>query len=344
MSGIYAAIAVGAGVTAYGSYRSSKEAASAAGGASEAAMQSALNAAGIEANTQRYAIAMQAFQQQQALDYLKEADKLPRGYREAALQALGEEYGFSIEPTGAQIPGAPVGVPPGGQVPSGIPAGTQIPGATAGGITTPFRDIEPSTELVGGVGPAPRASAGETSSIVPFTRPSYVPEGGIEGEYIPGESPLPGVNITRTGGSISERARTSPFFTTARDIGEEAVMRQAPMTGGLRSGNVQDALARSSQDLYLQSYLRELQGLEMLSGLPSGASEIAMSQRGIGETYGGYADVGSTTAAGVREAGGYSAAGITAAEQARQAGYQGVGTAITGGVQNLLYARGQGLI
>lgn len=130
-------------------------------------------------------------------------------------------------------------------------------------------------------------------------------------------------NLISGGESIADRASSSPFFTGAQSEAEEAILRNAPGTGGLRSGNVQDALARANQDLYTQSYLRELQGLEGLAGLPSYARDIAGVQTGIGQTLG---------------------AGQIAAAQAEQAGAQGIGTALTGATSNLLLARGQGQI
>ncbi len=130
-------------------------------------------------------------------------------------------------------------------------------------------------------------------------------------------------NVISGGPGVAERARTSPFYTTGVELGEEAVMRAAPMTGGLRSGNVSANLADVNQRLYVQSYMRELQGLEGMAGLPSYATDIAELETGIGATRG---------------------AGQIAAGQARQTGYQGVGDAATGGISNLLYAKGQGLI
>ena len=274
MSGTYTAIAAGTLISGYFANESAKDAAEAAeegastvaAGQEEAALTSAeaqVRGAEITSEAQLKGMRMSVEQQQEALDYLREVDKLPRGYRESALTRMGEEYGFTLDEEG---------------------------------------------------------------------------------------------NVISGGESIAERARTSPFYTTARDQGEEAILRNASMTGGLRSGNVQDALARSSEDLYLDSYLRELQGVSGLAGLPSGASEIAMSQRGIGNTYGaGYSGAGAAMGGGVTGAGmamgagqanaaAANAAGITAAGQARQAGYQGMGQAFTGGVQNLLYAKGQGLI
>lgn len=92
-------------------------------------------------------------------------------------------------------------------------------------------------------------------------------------------------NIVSDGSTVSERALASPMYTTGRDVGERAIMRNAGMTGGLRSGNVSDALARANQDLYARSYQNQVQGLQGLAGMPSNANNIAQLTQGIGQTY-----------------------------------------------------------
>lgn len=83
----------------------------------------------------------------------------------------------------------------------------------------------------------------------------------------------------------------SPMYQSimgGQQAGEEAIMRQAGATGGLRSGNVQDALARYSGDLsnqaLLQSYQQQMSGLGSMAGLSSYAPQIAQSMTGIGTT------------------------------------------------------------
>jgi hypothetical protein len=92
-------------------------------------------------------------------------------------------------------------------------------------------------------------------------------------------------NVISDGSTVAERALSSPFYTAGRDVGEDAVMRNQSMTGGLRSGNTQDALARANQSLYTQSYGQQLQGLQGLMGQPSNANNIANLTQGIGTTY-----------------------------------------------------------
>lgn len=134
---------------------------------------------------------IQAQSQREALDYLKQTERLPQAYREGALQGLGAEYGFTTDASG---------------------------------------------------------------------------------------------NIVQDGSSISERAMASPFYTNAVKVGEDAVLRNASATGGLRSGNAQDALAQNSTNAYLASYTNQLSGLQGMAQLPSNANNIAASMSGIGQT------------------------------------------------------------
>lgn len=91
--------------------------------------------------------------------------------------------------------------------------------------------------------------------------------------------------------AMIERARTSPLYNAimgGREAGEEAIMRQAAATGGLRSGNVQGAMYDYNTQLQnqalLESYNQQLQGLRGLANLPSLAPTIAQSTSGIGQT------------------------------------------------------------
>lgn len=98
------------------------------------------------------------------------------------------------------------------------------------------------------------------------------------------------------------QARRTPLYNQLRAAGregEQAILRNASVTGGLRSGNVQDALAENAaqieRDALLQSYgelqrrddytrAQHLQGLTGLAQLPSLAPQIAQQTAGIGQT------------------------------------------------------------
>lgn len=115
-----------------------------------------------------------------------------------------------------------------------------------------------------------------------------------------------------------ERAKASPLYgaiTGGRAAGEEAIMRRAGATGGLRSGNIQEALYDYNTQLenraLLESYQQERAGLAGLAGLPSGAQQIGQTM----------ADIGATRAAGQIAAG-----------EAKQQGYEDISSSIMGGL------------
>lgn len=86
------------------------------------------------------------------------------------------------------------------------------------------------------------------------------------------------------GMSVVQRAEASPFYQTAVQRGEEAVLRNASATGGLRSGNVQEALAGVNHNALAASYANQLSGLQGMAQLPSNANNIASTMSGVGQT------------------------------------------------------------
>ena len=92
---------------------------------------------------------------------------------------------------------------------------------------------------------------------------------------------------------LIDQAQESPLYAAmqgTRDAGEQSIMRNAAATGGLRSGNVQNAMYDYNQRLdersLMESYNQQLGGLQGLAGLPSNANNIANLTSGIGQTYG----------------------------------------------------------
>ena len=90
---------------------------------------------------------------------------------------------------------------------------------------------------------------------------------------------------------LIDQAMRTPIYQAIQGTkagAEEAILRNAAATGGLRSGNVQDALARLSQDIdesaLLTAYNQQLQGLTGLANLPSMSRDIAGMIQGIGAT------------------------------------------------------------
>ncbi len=88
---------------------------------------------------------------------------------------------------------------------------------------------------------------------------------------------------------LIDRAQTSPLYAAimgGKKEGEDAIMRNASATGGLRSGNVQDAMydfnTTLSNDALLQSYNQELSGLAGFAGAPLNTNNIAQQMTSIG--------------------------------------------------------------
>ena len=119
---------------------------------------------------------------------------------------------------------------------------------------------------------------------------------------------------------VMQNTLNSPLYSAmmgGMDEAERAILRNQAQTGGLRSGNMQDALARQASSLHnnalltsyqnqlgglqqgynqaqgqrgaelgamQQSYQNQLAGLQGLAQLPSNANAIANQQSGIGQT------------------------------------------------------------
>lgn len=130
--------------------------------------------------------------------------------------------------------------------------------------------------------------------------------------------------------ALIERAQASPLYGAimgGREAGEEAILRQAGATGGLRSGNVQanlyDYNAQLQNQALLQSYSQQLQGLTGMANLPSNAPQIGQVMGNIGQT---------------------QAAGQVASGQAWQQGLQGIGDIAGSAAGQYLQYSGMGLI
>lgn len=90
---------------------------------------------------------------------------------------------------------------------------------------------------------------------------------------------------------LIQRAMDSPLYQQlmgGQEAGEEAILRNAAATGGLRSGNVQQNLYDYNTQLQnqalTQSYNQQLQGLGGLAGVSTNENNIANMMSGIGRT------------------------------------------------------------
>lgn len=83
---------------------------------------------------------------------------------------------------------------------------------------------------------------------------------------------------------LIDQVQSSPFYSSMVDQGEEAVLRNAAATGGLRSGATQQALAQNSQNVLQGLVNQQLGGLQTLSGYQPNTSGVASMTSGIGST------------------------------------------------------------
>lgn len=104
--------------------------------------------------------------------------------------------------------------------------------------------------------------------------------------------------------NVVNQAMQSPFYNSMIGQGEEAVLRNAAVTGGLRSGGTQQGLAQNSQNILQMLVNQQLGGLQGLAGVQTNNNAISQ----------GYGNIGNT-----------QAQGVTAAANAKQ---QGLGNII----------------
>lgn len=194
------------------------------------------------------------------------------------------------------------------------------------GILDPI--IEPVGDIVGGLTGSTAAAASKEASQTQAAYQKEALDYLKEKEAIPQQfregalSRLAGMYGIEggTGGRMSDigrldqeqlvsQAMTSPLYQAlmgTKESAEEAVLRNAAATGGLRSGNVQQALADTSSNIERQALLdsygqsaamkqynlgfdqaalnRQLGGLQSLANLQTYAPQIAGMTSGIGQT------------------------------------------------------------
>ena len=83
-----------------------------------------------------------------------------------------------------------------------------------------------------------------------------------------------------------DKTMASPFYQQNVQAGEEAIGRNLAMTGGLRSGTANEALAQNSQQVLQDLVNQRLAGIQGLAGTPTQTANIAQMQSNIGQTLG----------------------------------------------------------
>ncbi len=191
--------------------------------------------------------------QRESLEYLKEREAQPQFYREQALGQLGGFYGLP-------------------QYQSGVDQQQRED------YTRQVADLESQIAREGtgkwnddrGHFTRLRSQLAETQR-----KQSLLPEQALEGEYLPAQS---GQN------QMIQDVMSSPFYQSMISQGEQGIGRNLSMTGGLRSGTANEALARNSQQVLQQLTNQRLTGLQGMAALPSNANQIAQGMTGIGQT------------------------------------------------------------
>lgn len=102
---------------------------------------------------------------------------------------------------------------------------------------------------------------------------------------------------------IIDQAKASPFMSSLVDQGEQAIARNAQMTGGFRTGTTQENLAQNSQNVLQNLVQQILQGKQGIAQSGFGATDAyttAMQNivAGQGATRGEIANIGINKAAG----------------------------------------------
>lgn len=129
------------------------------------------------------------------------------------------------------------------------------------------------------------------------------------------------VGVTGQGAQQSaiDALRTGPEFTTAMDLGEEAILANASATGGLRGGNTQEALARLGPQVLAQMIGRQY---DRLGGLASMGQSAAAGASSAASSF------GSSQADLLMQGGAARAGGIMAQANAFNQGLGGVNQAL----------------
>ena len=232
--------------------------------------------------------------QQQGLDYLKETDAAPMYYRDAAQSQLAGFYGLpqyqQTNPNQTYL----------NYTPEQQAIADQIEA-----IQAKAADDTGGSFKVPGFG---RMRHGEANRVNTDLQRQ------IDSMATPQQNAQSNPVVDPNGQQrFVDRVQASPFYNSMISQGEDAVARNASVTGGMRSGNIQPGLAQNSQNVLQNLTNQQLQGLFSFAGTPSNANAISAQYNGMGNTTG---------------------AGMMGQAQAMQDMYQGIGDSITGGLNN----------
>lgn len=230
------------------------------------------------AGAARDAANIQAQYQREALDYLKERERLPSAFREGAMSILGGLYGLQAPAPQAQVQ------PQGGQgvfdqamdVFSQARSGYVSNAAANRAPTNPFGMYNTNSFM--GERMAQRAANQQAQQQA--------------AQQASQQAQAPQPAAATTGMSQDEALaalQNNPIYQAALgNIGEqeEAILRNQSATGATRSGSTDLMLAENQRRNRYQALQASLGGLQGLAGMPSNASAIAQQTSNIGQTMG----------------------------------------------------------
>jgi|GEM_PF-1998777 len=253
------------------------------------------------------AAATQSQAQMAQLDYLKQREAIPQAYREQAIQQLGTLAGFGIDQAGQEQVSqdqAALGMSEFGTSRSELAVREIESEYQRGNLSKAGYDrlMAMDDPYLGTRGKSRARVDREWNMQQNLVKQQR--EGG------PPLSPVQSREEFMTG------LQQDPFYEQMVSTGEQAVLRGASATGGLRSGTASENLAAQNQAVLRNLYSQRVGQLQGLAGLPSNVSEIGQVMGGIGAT---------------------QAQGQIGAAQARQQGIQG---AVNIGLQGLNTALG----
>ena len=221
--------------------------------------------------------------QKDALDYQIEQDKTPSRLREGALDQLGGLYGVGSAPDRNDLID---------EVMDNINESDHF--------KSNLRDSQEFTDIIDGLlagDYGPDTDIDELMASIPGGPKFKKKVAGSQdikdmfGDILGGKyAPKDSGDVQQ--GMIDD-ARNAPLYGAimgGQKAGNEQIMRNASMTGGLRSGDVNrnfmDFNTQLQNQALLQSYNERLGGVQGLANLPSNANAIAGQMNNIGQDYG----------------------------------------------------------
>lgn len=234
------------------------------------------------ADASKDAAGMAAAQSQAGLDYTKSLDAMPVYMRDQAANILAGWYGMN-QYNDPYAPGAPAPIySPGDQSKLDYIQGLKekIAGDTGGSLKYQGERMSTGAAIT-----RLQQLEKEAGRIVP----TNAPQQGQQGDYSGQQAIIDGV-------------MNSPFYQQNIQQGEEAIARNAMMTGGMRGGNIQEGMAQNSQNVLQDLTYQQLNGLQ-------GFMNPQLNTGGINQ---GYSNVGNA-----------AAGGQIGSANATQAGFQG---------------------